>query len=458
MRQFLRLLMLLLTVSWGAAAHAECVQIKAASVTDDTNTYTSGDITISISPGVEDETYWSGIKRKHRDKTVNNWEVGKYNGTTSKAIIIPVASDFTVKCDGGYIDYILISFNNGMTGQANHSTYWSRIGDANGTDTKANYYHGHATSSGYYNKAWWGGYGNGSSSVTFYDDRTTADEGDAYTMGVSWIYVFYHKTSTSTPTVTLAGTGRSFCQKDTTVSISISSNASSVDNFDSYQSFYTLDGTNPTSGGNTGSDGIKLDKTATIKVMAETCFKLEAQGGDANDDDFEDLPQYYNADSDPVTVGTIEKYWNVPLATGSNGTFGTLAHDKNMTVPEGFTASTCSYNSSTGTVVTGTTFTAGQVVPANCAVVVTRVSGSATTARFVNPVNNAGGTSATSALSGNFTYDAAKADDNTSKNFYYLMKDYTGSDKVWFYPGKASADGTRGVPIELGAHKAYFVK
>ncbi len=390
MRKILRFLMLILMATWGAESYAECVQIKGddVDVDDNTHSYSKGDITISSTQG----KIWDNFKKK--DKYVYR---GTYTGATGQTIIVPIGSNFTVSCDGGYIDYILISYNNGSGGSVNHSEHWDKIcvsGDE--TNTKTSYYHEHENSGHLTDKAWWGGYGSGSSSVTFYDTRTDYGSwrSQAQTTGMLWIYVFYHKGSTITQSMALGGSLRQFCKSDTTVTLTRSSTNTNVNNYDSNLSmYYTVDGSTPTTSSSTYGSGITLGCTRNIKVLNQARLQLAAYGGDAGSSDFTDLPDYYNAVSDVVTVETVTKYCNVTLNASG---FATFAHNNNMTLKtSGYTAAgykISNYKNGSPSALQPITpyyspSTAGyKVIPASTAVIVFGTKN--TTVKLTNPLND----------------------------------------------------------------------
>lgn len=442
MRKFLRFLMLLVVaVCWAGVSQAKSVHISGLDCKNagasGKNSFTCKGFTFSVSSGT------FGIDTPN---------------TGGEYLKIPSKANFTITSPGGNMVYFFISFC------ANLGDDW---GDHYGAEKfeswttgewiKKNEHTGikhegwKISKDTYYSNGYWTG---DSKAVTFY----TKNPGPY----IFWFDIAYGEAaseSTTAPSIAITSTdnltesnskfpfdGYTKGSKGST-GYSISTNTSGAT---IHYKIGTADWTTSTST-ITGT----VAKTTVISAYVTTTEHMKETASEGT------IDERYVTTTSPSITKTFEKYWDVNVATGSNGTYGTLAHDNYMTVPTGFTASTyyiANSNTKVRYLTHKTTFSAGQVVPPNWAVVVARVSGSSTSAHFTNPTNDSGSTPTAdgNVLSGNFTYAAATASDNASKNFYYLMKEASGNSRIGFFWGAKSTDGKRGVPISLAPHKAYF--
>lgn len=441
MRKILRFLMLLVVaVCWAGASQAKSVHISGQECYDagayGANSFTVKGFTFSLSDNKTFETHQAP--------------------TGGEYLQIPTSCTMTIKSPGGNMVYMFISF------AANRGNDWKNHHGAEkfssvtpGSWTNKNEHSGSRVTGGkYYSNGYWTGNSN-------YINIATVSKSEP---NIFWFDIAY---------------GEAASESTTAPSIAIKS----TDGLTESNSVFEFDGYNKGSNGSTGysistsTSGATIhykigtadwktststitgsaSKTTVISAYVTTTEHMKETASEGTIDE-RDVTT-----TSPTLTKTFQKYWDVNVATGTNGTFGTLAHDNYMTVPKGFTACTYSVANSNTKVrylTYKTRFTVGDVVPPKWAVVVARVSGSDTSAHFTNPENDSGTmpTADGNVLSGNFTYAAATATDNTSKNFYYLMKEASGNSRIGFFWGAETGTGTnkRGKPISLAPHKAYF--
>lgn len=410
-------------------------------------------------------TNGSGWKEKlnYKDRQKTTWVKKTYNGASGDVIAIPICADFTVTCNGGYIDYVLFSFNNGSWASTilsvNHSEHWDRIvlGTSNSkeaTNYKSGRYHPLATDVGGNDRcAWWDGHDLNASSVTFCDDRTSTNTNREQTMGWLWMYVFYHKASITNPAPTITGSDFTGDECKVTLTNNVNVTNGGINNLESCPLRYTTNGVEPTTESAQYSDGIPISCTTIIKARSQVHLKLSKYNSEiTNEKDhfydgyFVDLPDYYDVQSS-FSYKTITQYWPVSTLNGRHTDgkyYATFYHNHNMIVPDNCSAWTYKKITKNGLPYMAPSkeysTTAVKVIPAYTAVIVCSNSAQSQL-KFTNPVDNSSSgmeadNNQCSDFTGNSKSDAQDVSASGYTNYYLMTDGDNGGLKFMRYNGK----------------------
>lgn len=468
MKEFLRISMiLLLLVAYGERSYANYVMIDFNDFSTDKQSFTRGDITISVQSG---------------------YTIKKHDSSTRDTFVIPKDANFTISSTAGLIKYILFSFDNGKTALTNWSCHWEGIetkaGDQNLSDGSV--YHGTHTASDCFRKSWWRcgdpasseeGTGKGGvksytfkySSKYYTKYRVNKQYGNGGETHISWMYVFYESPKTnfsiSAKSNNTAINDFKEDSKSITANVNFSGSTSNWQNTTMNVTWW-LDGV-----ANSTKTETTYSTTAntTIKIKAyvvhsEKLGKTSTSGSRKTyENDFTDLPDYYNSASEPFDI-TITKYWPVTVG-GTGGTnsiksyYGTFCHNNIMQVPTGWTAYTLKGSKKTGGKIyyqTGKTYAQNSYIPANVPVIV--VSSSEGSKNFTNPLNNsADATPPTDAekcgdFIGNSGYSSKSLSASSTYYYYFLQPDdYSKVGMSFLWKTNNGNDAT-----SVGQHKCYL--